>query len=94
MAIAACLFPDVYPWGDTYEKLSFIYWQFERYGKYVTSLDPDLEENIEGAEIDCLVAGGGRECWGNQNFRRNLPTSNWDMFEKNAQSLATFLYFG
>ena len=34
VAIAACIFAEIYTWADTYEKASFIFYQLEKYGKH------------------------------------------------------------
>ncbi len=88
----ACVLPSLYDWGDTYEKLSYIYWQFNKYGKYVANAEGAPIESVDFGEMDCLAAGGGEECRGLESWRTGI-SKDWDSFERNAQSLQSYLYF-
>lgn len=60
MAIAACIIAEVYSWGDTYEKLSNVYYQFEEAGFY--NIYGEDESSIGFGAIDCVSKGGGSSC--------------------------------
>lgn len=60
VAIAACIIAEVYRWGDTYEKLSNVYYQFEEQGYY--NIYGEDESSIGFGAIDCVSKGGGSSC--------------------------------
>lgn len=94
VAIAACLFPEAYAWGNTYEKLGNIYFALIKNEIYHVAGGPDLDENSTGfGGLNCYADGGDREsCAEADGYEGFIP--DWDLLERNRQSLSAFLYFG
>ncbi len=90
VAIAACIFAELYSWGDTFEKASYIFYQLEKNGFY-NGFGED-ETGINFGAIECYAAGGDREsCADADGFTKFIP--DWDVFEFNAESVGALLYF-
>ena len=89
IANAACIFADLEnEGGETYEKLSNVYWQLEKRGIY--NLYGNDAASAGKTGLDC-IARDDPDC---DYYEGEGILPDWPQLARNAVSTAAFLYFG